>query len=112
MKNSYKQISEVKFNKSKVTPQIILTVISKNCGVSVEDILSKVRKKEVVDARHYFFTIMRKHLGHTTTSVGRFTDRDHTTVIHGIRTFNDRYSSEENYKNVYDSILHEIWTKI
>lgn len=112
IKECFRPVSEIKFNRVKVTPDLILSIISKNCSVSVEDILSKTRKKDIVDARHYFCAIMRKQLGYPVVAIGRYMDRDHTTVIHSVRTFDDRCSTDEGYRLVFETIIQDIHTNI
>lgn len=108
----HKKLDDVKFNKCKVTPEMVLEVVSKNCGVTVEDILSQVRSRTFVDARHYFCAIMRKQLDYPVTAIGKLMNRDHTTVVHATQKFYDRCETDENYKRVYDSIIFDIWTRI
>lgn len=112
MKYPLKQIQDIKFNKSKVTPEMILEVVAKNCNVTIEEILSNTRKRNSVDARHYYCAVLRKQLGYSVTAIGKLVNKDHTTIVHGTQKFYDRCSIDESYKKVYDSILQDIWIRI
>ena len=65
--------------------QNILEFISEHYGVSENSIKSKSRKDEVVKARHAYFYIAYKTSRKGLAEIGRLVNRDHTTVIHGMR---------------------------
>ena len=69
----------------KTNLQSILQIISEYYGVSENLIKSKSRKDEVVKARHAYFYIAYKTSGKGLAEIGKLVNRDHTTVIHGIR---------------------------
>ena len=55
------------------------------------EIIGPVRTKNVVRARHEAFYLIRKLLGLSLPQIGRiFGDRDHTTVLHGIKKHAER----------------------
>ena len=99
----------VKFRKGKITPEEILSIVAKNCGVTSEQIISKTRIGEVVEARHILCGIMRNNFNYGLKSIGDFVGkRDHTTAINSIRTFKNRCELEEGYKDVVDRIVFDI----
>lgn len=112
MKYPLKQIENLKFNKCKVTPELVLEVVAKNCGVTIDEILSNTRRRGLVDARHYYCAVLRKQLGYSVTAIGKLVNKDHTTIVHGTQKFYDRCSVDEDYKKVYETILQEIWVRI
>jgi chromosomal replication initiator protein len=64
--------------------------------------------REVVVARHILFHYFRYEMGMKLNQVGLLFDRDHSTVIHGIRKVqefidNPRYYKQENIliKKIY-----------
>lgn len=101
-----------RFKRDRITKEEILEIVAKNCCVTVNQILSRVRDREVVDARHIFAAVMKKEFGHTFEHIGEILDRDHTTIIHAITTFGDRYKQYEDYKDVADGIFQEIKLRI
>jgi chromosomal replication initiator protein len=60
-----------------------------------EDFYGKVRKREFVEARSYFMWIAKKSFHYTLADIGRVLGKDHTTVIHGLRTLEDLMFSQE-----------------
>lgn len=99
--------------RSKITPEQVMSIVAKNYGITSADILSRVRKQEMCDARHTFCAIMRKQFRYSLKSIGQMVSgRDHTTAIHSIQTFEDRCKNEEDYKEFTDKIITEVLSKI
>jgi chromosomal replication initiator protein len=94
-----------------MTPKDILEIISKESGVTIEDILSRSRKTEKVISRHIFCGILRKNYNYSLPFIGELVGRDHTTVIHATEQFNNRYRLEDNFKNLVDRINYHIELK-
>ena len=99
--------------KARITPEEVMSIVAKNYGITSSDILSRVRKREMCDARHMFCAIMKKHFRYSLKSIGEMVSgRDHTTAIHSIQTFNDRYKTEDGYKEFSDRVISQILSKI
>lgn len=99
--------------KSRITPEEVMNIVAQNHGITSIDILSRVRKREICDARHMFCAIMKKQFRYSLKSIGGMVSgRDHTTAIHSIRTFNNRCKNEEGYKQLSESIISQILSKI
>lgn len=106
-------IKDKHYLKSKITPEEVMNIIAMNYGITSVDILSRVRKREICDARHMFCAIMRKQFRYSLKSIGEMVSgRDHTTAIHSIQTFNDRCKNEEGYKQLSDRIITQVMSKI
>ncbi len=94
-------------------PMDVLKIVAENCGVTVEDVLSKCRKKEISEARHIFCVIMKKEFNFSLKRIGEFiNNRDHTTVIHSVNTVKDRCDTEDGYKERVDMIINDVHYKI
>lgn len=67
------------------TYQLILSAVSLAHMVPVQQIISNMRARKIVDARHHaaWELIRRKRL--TTVDVGKIMRRDHTTVVHSLQ---------------------------
>jgi chromosomal replication initiator protein len=97
----------------RMTPEEVMNIVAKSYGITSKDILSRVRKQEMCDARHTFCAIMRKHFRCSLKSIGEMVSgRDHTTAIHSIQTFDDRYKNEEDFKDFSDRIISKVLSKI
>lgn len=62
----------------------IAVKVSEMTGISVDDILSTNRLKEVAKARQLVM-FMAREAGYSLSFIGRVLKRDHTSVMHGIR---------------------------
>ena len=71
-----------------------------------EDLLrGKSRKKEIAFARQMAMYLSKNMTHYSLKSIGlHFGGRDHTTVIHAIRTIEQLYRGKDNRKKVVDSI--------
>jgi chromosomal replication initiator protein len=99
--------------KARITPEEVMNIIAQNYGITSLDILSRVRKREMCDARHMFCAIMRKQFRYSLKSIGEMVSgRDHTTAIHSIQTFNDRCKNEDEFKELSEKIITQILSKI
>jgi chromosomal replication initiator protein len=93
----------------RITKDEILQIVAYECSVSVADIIDKTRKTEVVNGRFIFCGIMKEYFGYSLKKIGEFVgNRDHSTIMHSIKEYKNRYQNEEHYRmlvnNVYDKI--------
>lgn len=66
-------------------PLYVVRTIAKVYGCSVEDLCSKIRTKELVQARHSAMYLLKKYTHYSLRDIGAFLGgRDHSTVMHGI----------------------------
>lgn len=63
----------------------VIRVVSRVTGVSAGDLTSERRFREVVGPRQIAMWIGVRHLSLLLPHVGRSLNRDHTTVLHGVR---------------------------
>jgi chromosomal replication initiation ATPase DnaA len=95
--------------KYRLTKDDILAIISEECGVTIQEIIMRSRKKEVVNARFMFCGIMKIYFGYSLQSIGDIIDgRDHTSVIHAITTFGNRFETEEWFRDTVKGIYEKI----
>lgn len=88
-----------RYPRIKMTKETLLEFVAEECGVTVQDVVGKCRKREIVDCRHIYCGMAKKHLRITLTSIGELLGfRDHTTVRHALIKFRDRLETEESYR--------------
>ena len=98
-------ITEVK----EVNTELILNVVSRYFKVSVEEILSKNRSKQIVLARHIAMYFCREKLGYSYTRIAdEFGGMDHTSVSDGCKNMQIRYLKDEDVKDYIDEIKRMI----
>ncbi|MDP8252800.1 MAG: chromosomal replication initiator protein DnaA [Candidatus Kaelpia aquatica] len=75
--------------------------------LSVEDLKSKSRKKNIVLPRQIAIFFARKYTDLSLNDVGQaFGGRDHTTIMHAIQKI--KQSRESDLKNIVDNLEHKI----
>jgi chromosomal replication initiator protein len=71
----------------RITIQQILDVVTKYYGVRLSDLQSKKRNKSIAFPRQVCMFLARKHTRYSLEEIGGyFGGRDHTTVLHAVRT--------------------------
>ncbi len=66
------------------TPELILDAVSTFYCVGKDKLMSSSRASEVAIARQIAFYLMREMADMSTTEIGKFFGKDHTTAMHGI----------------------------
>lgn len=69
---------------------------------------SSLRKRELVDLRSMFCRLA-VHMRYTLVSIGRYLGgRDHTTVIHNLKTFKNQIETNPGYRSTFYHLLEHI----
>ena len=63
-------------------------------GLSAELLRARVRDQHVVDARHVAMWLSRQLTGQSLSGIGRYFNRDHSTVANGIRRVEERRGAD------------------
>lgn len=80
---SIKPILEIPNEKVAATPEAILTIIADTFDLSIEDLKSNSRRREISWARQIGMYLMRQHTDLSLPRIGEeFGGKDHTTVIY------------------------------
>ena len=74
--------------------------------VTGQDILENSRVRDVVVARCIFWHILRKRTRMSSTEMGRFVNRDHASVLHGIKTLDNLMSYDNTIVALYDAVVN------
>lgn len=89
-------------SRGRIKPLKILKMASRVSGISVYDICSKSRKREFVEARVIYAVaaeIMYKHEnGITLTIVGFEINRDHSSILHYRKIYDDLVEIDKKFK--------------
>lgn len=72
----------------------IIRLVSLRQGVAVDDILGPLRITNVVRARMLSMELIHRHCGFSMPQIGRCFHRDHTTVLHAIRTVRNGFPAK------------------
>lgn len=89
--------------------QKIFSVIANYFRLSIDDLLSTKRNKEIVYARQICWYIMKKCFDLNYQKIGDiFNGKDHTTVMYGYRTIEEMLNYDENTKNNVENIIRKL----
>lgn len=92
-----------------VTPSLIINVVAEHFGITPDDIMSKKRNSELVQARQIVMYLCRDLTEASLAGIGKLLGKkDHTTVIHGVNKISDEIVNNEELKNKIDIIKKKI----
>ena len=98
-----------KINQDEITPERVSKVISSYYGVSLKDIKSKGRKKEIVMARQMVMYMLKNSLKKTYVEIGKFLGRDHSTIMSGVKKIERMIASDASTKLAIKKIENNIF---
>jgi chromosomal replication initiator protein len=76
-------------------------------GVKLTDLQSKRRQKSIAHPRQVCMYLARKHTRYSLEEIGGyFGGRDHTTVMHAVRTVEDKKNRDADFGRVLQSLEH------
>jgi chromosomal replication initiator protein len=88
----------------RITVQQIIDAVVKYYGLKVADLQSKKRNASIAFPRQVCMYLARKHTRYSLEEIGGyFGGRDHTTVLHGVRTIETRMGND---REVHQQVLH------
>ena len=107
-------IKERKQNDKIILPKLtsaeykILTYIGEEHNISLAELVSKSRKREIVEARMQGMVIFYVYLFYTFKRTGDLFTKDHSTVIHAIETTNDLFDSSPGFQRSFIRTLSRL----
>ncbi|MFM9945965.1 MAG: chromosomal replication initiator protein DnaA [Bacteroidia bacterium] len=95
----------VKHSSREVSIDYIQKLVTEFYGLSVDQLKSKTRKREIVQARQISMYYAKSMTKASLKSIGTyFGGRDHSTVIHACQTVNDLMDTDKKFKNDVEEI--------
>ena len=83
----------------------ILRDVADKAKVPIEELKSKSRQRDLVEARQIYFYISKNKTSASLAKIGAEVNRDHATVIHGLRTFENVRDLKEKYNLWYGPVI-------
>ncbi len=94
---------------NEVSIENIVKKVSEISHVKEDDIVGKSRKMEIAEARQVSMYLCRDIMGTSLNNIGMFFGgRDHTTVMHALKTINVKKSNDVRMKKMITSIRKEL----
>ncbi len=95
--------------KKEITASFIIEVVAEHFGINPEDIASKKRTAELVQPRQIVMYFCRELTANSLQNIAKaIGKKDHTTVLHGIKTITKEMENNEELKNKVDIIRKKI----
>ena len=95
-----------------LTREKILQIIAAEKNVKIEQILTRSRNSELVESRFIYIKALRCAYNLNLVSIGREMGKDHTTIIHALQQFDNRYQFEEEFKKIANRIFLKLGLKL
>lgn len=89
-------------------PDDLMKIIAKETSVSVSEISSPIRTKQLIIARHIFCGILKDDYNFTYTHIAKLISRDHTTIIHAVKQYRNRKYLEQSFLQYVELIREKI----
>ena len=94
---------------NEVSIENIVKKVSEISHVKENDIVGKSRKMEIAEARQVCMYLCRDIMGTSLNNIGLFFGgRDHTTVMHALKTVNEKKTSDVRVEKMITSIRKEL----
>lgn len=92
-----------------ITIDSIQEVVGEHFSIQVDDMKSKTRKRDIVQARQTAMFFAKEMTRHSLKSIGNhFGGRDHSTVIHALQTVSDLIATDKHFKQSVQEIRKRI----
>lgn len=92
-----------------ITPQLIIEVVSEHFQISLAQMISKNRSKDIARPRQIAMYLCKNMTDTPLDSIGALLGgRDHSTIIHGVQKITEEYESDETTRNIIDTIKKKI----
>ncbi len=93
---------------NKITPQHILDVVCEHLNIKPEEIKSKKRNEEIVIPRQIVMYLCSEYTDYSSTKIGEFLGKDHSTVLHGAQKLKDDIENDESLRSKVDIIIKKL----
>lgn len=94
--------------KSILTPEFIVEYCAKFYNIAPEKIYSTSHKKDVTTVRQISFYLCREILDMSLLKIGQVYNRDHTTVLHGIKKIETLMNTDKALKDIIEMLAKDI----
>lgn len=98
------------FQKKSTTTKSIIDCVSKYFDISIKDIASQNRKKELVRPRQIIMYLMREEINVSYPTIGQeLGGRDHTTAMHACNKISQEIKNDEKLKQDIESVKQRLY---
>ncbi len=106
-------LSDLMGKRANITPSLVVETVAKFFNISVPDIVSAGRNKELVQPRQVAMFLIRQETDASLPEIGALLGgRDHTTVMHGVDRIKDRLESEDQLRRAVMSLREQLYMSV
>lgn len=92
-----------------ITAQLIIEVVSEHFHISVDQMISKTRSKDITWARHVAMYLCKSMTDNTLDVIGQLLGgRDHSTIINGVKKVSMLYDNDKETHDLIETIKKKI----
>ncbi len=91
-----------------ITPEFIIDVVSEHFDITTEDILSDKRDSRIALPRQIAMYLSKRYTMRNVNDIAKVFRRDHSTVIHGIKSVEDKIKDNPDVENKVDIITKKL----
>lgn len=88
--------------------QITLEVVSRYFNIPISVLLSTESKRPISNARFMAFKLLKDIVNLNKMTISRLFNRNHATIIHGMKKFDNYYTTETDFRNDYDTLFNKL----
>lgn len=95
----------IRNSNKEISIDYIQKVVSEYFGLSIEEMNSKTRKRNIVQARQLAMYFSKEHTRASLTTIGlQCGNKDHATVLHACKTVKNLLDTDKNFKNYFEDL--------
>ena len=95
--------------KKEVTPQLIMEVVAEHFSITVDQLMSKSRTKDIALPRQIVMYLCKNMTSLPLESIGRLIGgRDHSTILHGVNKVKDEFDKDKDFRQTVETIQKKI----
>lgn len=91
-----------------VNTDMVLKIISEERSISIEELTSRSRLRDIVEGRQLFSYILRERFGYPYAKIGHLLRRNHATILYGNKVHQSNYQYDKNYRSLCDRVLKRV----
>ncbi len=99
----------IKEARPQLTIEAIQSVVCDYLGIPEDLVRARTRKREVVQARQVAMYFSKEITNHSLKTIGlHFGGRDHSTVIHGVRSVEDQIDTDPSFREMVNAVQKKL----
>ena len=90
-------------------PKKVIETVAVYYGIEARELLGKSRQKDIKTARQIAMYLMNEELDLSTVRIGNEFQKDHTTIMHGIRVIKEDLKNDFNLRSQISELREKIY---